>query len=78
MHMVKVISLSNQAYSEIKALKHADESFSDVLLRMSAKERKASILDCFGTWKMSDEEAISIKKEIALSRKRSKTREVYF
>lgn len=78
MHMVKVISLSNKAYHEVKTLKHADESFSDVLLRMASKEKKSSILDCFGSWTMSDKEAAAIKKELKESRKRSKTREVHF
>ena len=32
--MVKMVSLSNKAYSELKDIKNIDESFSDVILRL--------------------------------------------
>jgi len=32
--MVKMVSLSNKAYAELKDIKNIDESFSDVILRL--------------------------------------------
>ena len=51
MHMVKVISLSNSAYESIKSLKRGKESFSDVVLKLVSKEKKASLLEFAGIWK---------------------------
>ncbi len=76
--MTKVISLSNLAYKEMKALKHLDESFSDVVLRLIHKPNKPSLLDLFGKWPGSNEEAINIKKILEKERKQIKTREVNF
>lgn len=76
--MVKVISLSNKAYSTLKALKRGDDSFSDVVLKIAEKEKKPSIMDLAGKWPLSDEETEKIKKEIARSRKHFKLREVQF
>lgn len=77
-HMVKVISLSNKAYSTLKALKQGDESFSDVVLKMSEKEKKPSLMDFWGKWPGSAKELDMIEKEIAKGRKHAKTREVTF
>ena len=76
--MVKVISLSNKAYSTLKALKRGDDSFSDVVINLSEKGKKKSLLDFAGKWPLSDEETEMIKKELARSRKHAKLREVHF
>ncbi len=76
--MTKVISLSDMAYEEIKALKEADDSFSDVILKLVDKARKRSLLDFFGKWPGTGDEISHIKKEIEKDRKRLKTREVHF
>lgn len=52
--MTKVISLSEKAYSTLKKLKRRDESFSDVVLRLSEGEKKGSILRFSGSWKGDD------------------------
>lgn len=52
--MTKVISLSEKAYQTLKSLKKPNESFSDVVLRVAAKEQKKSILEFAGTWAGND------------------------
>ena len=36
--MVKMVSLSNKAYEELKKLKNDDESFSDIVLKLIQKK----------------------------------------
>lgn len=74
--MTKIISLSDNAYKELKSLKEKDESFSDVALKLVRKYRKGSLLDLFGKWPGTPEEAEQMKREIELGRKRFKTRDV--
>lgn len=76
--MTKVISLSEAAYQEMKALKREGESFSDVAIRLAKKEKKRSLLDFFGKWPGSSEELDKIKKMIEKDRKKFKLREVKF
>ena len=78
MHMTKVISLSNAAYEEIKSLKQGDDSFSDVIQRLAGQARKKPLMDFFGKWPGTSEEAEKIKKELANERKRFKTHEAMF
>jgi predicted CopG family antitoxin len=77
MHMVKVISLSNKAYATLKAFKQGDDSFSDVVLKLTEK-KKPSIMDLAGKWPLSDKETADFKKQIEEGRKRAKLREVHF
>lgn len=53
--MVKVISLSNKAYSSLKSLKRKDESFSEIVLKLVDKGKKASLLEFAGIWKSMPE-----------------------
>ena len=53
--MVKVISLSNKAYEALKSLKKGENSFSDVILNLVNKEKKASLLEFAGIWKNAPE-----------------------
>ena len=78
MHMVKVISLSNKAYFTLKAMKTGDDSFSDVVLRMSEGKKKKSLLDFAGKWPGGKEELMKIKKILEIERKNVKAREVHF
>ncbi|GEM_PF-2479957 len=49
--LVKMVSLSNDAYAILSGLKRQEESFSKVVVRLANPESpKKSILDCFGTW----------------------------
>lgn len=76
--MTKVISLSNNAYAQIKSLKGTDESFSDVVIRLSAGAKQKPLDDFFGKWPGTAPEAIEIKKKIDKERKLFKTRDVNF
>lgn len=76
--MVKVISLSETAYKELKSKKRNEESFSDVVLRLIETEKKPNILDFAGKWPGTNKEAIYIKKELEKDRKKFKLRECKF
>ncbi len=76
--MTKVISLSDNAYQEIKSLKQSDESFSDVVLKLVDKAKKQPLLDFFGKWPGTSEELDRIKKTLEKQRKSFKTKEVEF
>lgn len=74
--MTKVISLSNEAYRQLKKRKGKDESFSDVVLRMTKERRSGSILPFAGTWVGDDAEEIA--RRIAKDREAAKSREFKF
>jgi predicted CopG family antitoxin len=71
--MTKVISLSEKAYATLKKLKRGDESFSDVVLRLSEEEKRESILRFSGAWKGDDIddvfETVMKDRKRAISRK---------
>jgi predicted CopG family antitoxin len=71
--MTKVISLSEKAYETLKSLKKSGESFSDVVIRITSKEKKKSLLEFAGTWKVDD--ADEILAEIMKDRERVQPRE---
>lgn len=49
--LVKMVSLSNDAYAILSGLKRRDESFSKVVARLAQKEKNSgSILGFAGTW----------------------------
>ena len=72
--MTKVVSLSKKAYQTLKDLKRANESFSDVVLRISATKQKKSILQFAGTWNGNDIDEVysRVKKD----REQSASREI--
>ncbi|ODS37597.1 hypothetical protein BEH94_10255 [Candidatus Altiarchaeales archaeon WOR_SM1_SCG] len=59
----KTISISGEVYSKLLALKRSNESFSDLFLRVTKKE-KPKLRNFYGKWKMSDKEEESILKDI--------------
>ena len=74
MHMVKVISLSNKAYDTLRNIKGENESFSDLVIKLSLKDKK-DIQRFFGVWKTK--EGISkMATEIRENRRNIKFREV--
>ncbi len=76
MHMTKVISLSDEAYDELKRLKKEGESFSEVVMKIARKERKP--LSAFlGRWPVPGE-LDRIEKELKKERKNAKMRDVEF
>ena len=76
--MVKVISLSETAYKELKEEKGTGDSFSDVVLRLIEKKEKKNLLDFFGKWPGDKKELDKIGKRIYEDRKKAKGREVKF
>ncbi len=64
----KTISIMDDAYEILLKAKRKDESFSDVIRRMSAKK---DITKYIGAWNMSDSEAEDIKNIIKDLRKKS-------
>ena len=65
----KNISISDEAYSRLKKFKENNESFTDVINRLT---NKATLLDLRGV--LSDEESDSIIKSITESRELSRKR----
>ena len=59
----KTITIKEEVYHKLVALKTAEESFSDEIERIL--ERKRDIMDFWGVWKdMSEEETMQLKQEI--------------
>jgi predicted CopG family antitoxin len=65
-NMTKIISLSDEAYSELKKIKR-NLSFSKLLLELAKSKRKDDLFEFAGM--LTDEEAGKIKKEIYEDRK---------
>ena len=54
-HMTtKTLTIREEAYEALARLKRKDESFSDVILRLT--KRAVRLEDWFGSWPMTDEE----------------------
>jgi predicted CopG family antitoxin len=71
--MTKVVSLSKKAYQTLKELKRPNESFSDVVIRISGRKQKRSLLQFAGTLKDSDIEEVyysQVKRDRELSTSR--------
>jgi predicted CopG family antitoxin len=54
----KTISITEKAYEALLKEKKNKESFTETILRITKKSGK--LADCFGTWKMSDQEEETI------------------
>lgn len=59
----KTISITQNAYEALLREKKTKESFTDTILRITKKSGK--LTDCFGTWKMTDEEEETIRNELS-------------
>ena len=73
--MVKVISLSNEAYERLKILKGNDKSFSDIVIKMTTDNKNKSIMEFAGAWSEEKDKWEKIKKQIYENRKKSKLRD---
>lgn len=63
MHMgTKTVTITEDAYEQLKALKLLEESFSEAVTRL--KNAKGSIKECFGLWKMSVQEEQTMHRAI--------------
>jgi len=70
--MVKMVSLSDNAYDSLKAIKEKNESFSDVIIKLIEKPKR-DIMELAGAWgDMPEMDAIF--KDIAIKRKSYKGR----
>ena len=75
--MVKVISLSDEAYGKLKAIKR-DGSFSEIVIEIvdRKKKDKRDLMSFFGVFKDQADEWKEIEKRIYEDRKKFKLREV--
>lgn len=73
--MVKVISLSEEAYRRLKRIKNK-RSFSELVLFLTANKKNRDLLSFFGKWPGSKEELNKIEEIIKTDRKKNKLREV--
>ena len=71
--MVKIISLSDEAYKELKMMKREGESFSKVVKRVVAKENTRTFLELAGAWK-KDKEIGKIFKKVLEERRTARFR----
>jgi len=72
--MTKIISLSEDAYRILKRMKMGNESFSDVVIRITRDGGKRSLLESAGKWEGDD--IGKIFKEILGERERAASRKV--
>jgi len=62
MMATKTISVTDEAYMALLREKKGEESFTETILRITARSGK--LADCFGAWRMTDEEEASIQGEL--------------
>ncbi len=74
-YMVKVISLSEEAYSKLKAAKHG-RSFSEAVVELLEGRKTKSIMEFAGIWANDNDYWEQYEKEIRKSRNQAKLREV--
>ena len=68
----KNISITEEAYEALQREKTKGESFTEAILRLT--RRRGRLADCFGTWKMTDEEQDAIKGELSRGWRRAQER----
>lgn len=76
-YMVKVISLSEEAYSKLKSLKN-ENSFSEVVITLVEEHKKKNIMGFAGILKENKEEWGKIKEKLEKDRKNVKLKEIKF
>ena len=60
----KTISLDEEAYSRLKQEKKENESFSDVVKRITRPIKQKSLLEFAGVWELSPEEWKQMQKAL--------------
>ncbi len=63
--MTKVISLSDDAYAELAALKMPNESFSEVVRKVTKEAKKRRLMGLAGAWKDAPEMDSIFKKIVS-------------
>ena len=56
----KTITIKESAYNALRKEKAVEESFSEVILRLT--KSRGSLSECFGTWRIGNEEWGKIEK----------------
>lgn len=59
----KNISITEEAYDALQRHKRQNESFTEIILRLTKTRGKLS--DSYGAWKMTDEEEQKIARELS-------------
>lgn len=73
-YMTKVISLSDEAYNDLKSLKGNEKSFSDVVRELAYKAKRKKIMELAGAWKDAPEMDAIFKKIFEERHKKSERR----
>ena len=73
MYMTKCITLSDDAYNNLKSLKKNNESFSEIVKRLASVEKREGLLNLAGVWK-GNPDAVKAMKSIYKDRKNIKLR----
>jgi predicted CopG family antitoxin len=60
----KTISIDDEAYKRLKQQKKGNESFSDVVKRITIPVHNKSLLEFAGTWDLSEDELITLIAKI--------------
>ncbi len=68
----KNISITEEAYEALEREKRRGESFTEAILRLTRRRGKLS--DCFGSWKMTDEEQNEMEDELSRGWRRAEER----
>jgi len=67
--VTKNISITEEAYDALQRQKRNNESFTQIILRLTQSRGKLS--DLYGAWKMTDEEEAGITRELTKGWKRA-------
>jgi predicted CopG family antitoxin len=68
----KNISITDEAYEALTRERRKGESFTEAILRLTRKSGR--LMDCFGTWEMSDKEKEAIFEKEVLAGWRKSTK----
>ncbi len=71
--MTKCITLSDDAYDNLKILKGSNESFSEVIRKLTAKKKSEGLMKLAGIWK-DNPEMVKTMKGIYKKRRNIKLR----
>ncbi len=65
-YMTKVISISDEAYNELRTI-NKEKSFSEIVIEIVREKKKKTIRELAGSW--NEDDAERIKKELYEERK---------
>lgn len=65
---VKTITITEEAYKELKSLKGENESFSQLVLRLARAKNGQLLKKFIGAWEIPDDEMEEVEKKINKAR----------